>query len=116
MKEEYMFAHKLCAFISRYKNQDTIANRDLFDIHFFLQKGINPKETIIQTRIKKILNKTLTTKEFYKYLIKFINQYKETIQKNILYGLGELINEQQKNTIKKELLEEIINLLTLYSH
>lgn len=36
MKQEWMFAHKLCAFISRFQQRDVIANRDIFDIHFLL--------------------------------------------------------------------------------
>lgn len=55
MKIEYMLAHKLCAFVSRYLQNGSIANRDLFDIWFLLKHAYIPHEKTIQIRSKKML-------------------------------------------------------------
>lgn len=87
MKIERMFAHKICAFISRYEQRDVIANRDIFDIHFLFQKQILPYEPIIVQRFSKILKKTVNIRESVQYIIDFIHHNKKHIQKNILNGL-----------------------------
>lgn len=74
-----MIAHKMVAFTER----PSIANRDLFDIHFLLQTEaaatINYK--VIETRTGK------NPREFYTYLLNLIEKINP---KNILDGLGEV--------------------------
>ena len=77
--------------ISRYLQNNAIANRDLFDIYFLLQKSILPEESIIKIRTKKMLSKEMFTAEYLEYILSFIESNKEKIQSNIIFGLGDLI-------------------------
>ena len=91
-----MFAHKLCAISDRKKMQ----NRDLYDAHFMFMKDFPINEEIIKIRTGK------TLKEYFSYLIKFIE---ENVNKNmILEGLGELLNDSQKDRVKETLLRDIL--------
>jgi predicted nucleotidyltransferase component of viral defense system len=114
MKAERMFAHKLCAFISRYQQRDIIANRDLFDIRHLFKKFISPYQPIIIQRFTKMIGKKVTIKESIQYIIDFIQQHQKDIQKNILNGLGELVDEKDKNDIKAKLLSETLQELASY--
>ena len=95
MQPEYMFAHKLCAITDREKLQ----NRDLFDSWFMFEQQWEPNEEIIKIRTRE--SKT----EYFKKLIEFIN--KNANKKNILDGLGEVLDEKQKNWVKNNLIEEL---------
>jgi len=101
MSKEDMFAHKLVAMLERGK----IANRDVFDVHFFLKSnwGINKK--IVEERTKM---------RFSEYLQKCINFVEDISNRNILFGIGELINEKQKIWIKSKLKQDTIFLLKLF--
>jgi intergrase/recombinase len=55
--------------------------------------------------IKNIKNKT--AREYLKFLHEYIE--KNLNQKNILQGLGELISSSQKDWIKKNLKQELLN-------
>jgi len=102
MKRENMFAHKLVATSERKR----IANRDLFDVHFFLENYWPINEKIIQTRTGKNL------KDYIKYLVTFIEI--NASNKSILFGLGELIDERQKKWVKTNLKKELLFLLNVY--
>jgi len=95
-----MIAHKMVAFTER----PSVANRDLFDIHFLLQTEaaatINYK--IIETRTGK------NPKEFYNYLLNLIEKINPN---NILDGLGEVLTESQKDWAKAKLLIEVKGLI-----
>lgn len=114
MKAERMFAHKLCAFISRYQQRDIIANRDLFDINYLFKKIIIPYQPIVIQRFTKMLDKNVTFNDCIDYLIDFITLHEKDIQKNILNGLGELVDEKEKNTIKTNLIKNTLNGLKFY--
>ena len=62
--KEDMFANKLLALSQRKK----MANRDLFDAHFFLERNWPINEEIIKTRANKDL------KQYLKYLIIFVEK------------------------------------------
>lgn len=79
MKKENIFAHKLVALSERKK----IANRDLFDVHFYLEHNWPLNEEIVKKRTQK------SFKEYLKYLIEFIE--KNVSEKNIVQGLGEIL-------------------------
>lgn len=96
MQPEYMFAHKLCAITDRKKLQ----NRDLFDSWFMFEKQWEPNEEIIKLRTGK--SKT----EYFRNLIEYIN--KEVNKKNVLDGLGEVLDEKQKKWVKEHLIEDLI--------
>lgn len=102
MRRENMFAHKLVAISERRK----IANRDLFDVHFFLENNWPMSEKIIRARTGK------DVKEHIKNLISFINA--EISNRNILFGLGEILDEKQKKWVKTNLKKETIFLLNVY--
>ena len=97
---EDMFAHKLAALLDR-KN---VANRDIFDIWFFLKNHYEINEKIIKTRTG------LKLKEYLNKCVKFLEKYND---KYILQGIGELIDEKQKVWIKNKLKSEVLFLLKL---
>ncbi len=47
---ETMFANKLVAVMDRYKRYDSIAGRDIYDIHHFLIHGYDYHEAVIEER------------------------------------------------------------------
>lgn len=96
LSPDSMFAHKLCAITDRKKLQ----NRDLYDAHFMFTKQFDINEEIIKIRT----GKTLT--EYFIYLIDFIE--KNVNPANILGGLGELVNKQQKDHIKATLKKDLL--------
>lgn len=99
LKEEYALANKLLACTQRKK----IAHRDFYDVYFYLKKGVSPDKNIIENESSKRYG------EYLQYLIRFTE--KNLTNKNILHGLGELVNEKQKFWIKNNLKSELINRL-----
>ena len=100
MKNEDIFAHKLAALLERKKQ----ANRDLFDIWFFLKNNWEINKKIIEIRTKMDL------KNYLKKCIAFIEKLSE---KNILTGIGELLDEKNKTWAKKNLKKDLLFLLRL---
>ena len=96
MIKEDIFAHKLVAIMER----QATANRDLFDINYFLNKMWDINEEIIKARTGDTLKKHL------KNLIEFV-EIKVSTQ-NILDGLGEILEENQKNSIKATLKRDLL--------
>jgi len=95
-----MIAHKLVAVMDR-KHP---ANRDLFDIHYFLSSPV-----ATETNYAIITAKTgKSPKEFYKTLLNFVRNVNPN---QILSGLGELLSESQKKRIKIKLLIELQGLI-----
>lgn len=90
-----MIAHKMVALVER----RSIANRDLFDIHYFL--GTPYASEINYDVIKYRTGQT--PKQFYDNLFEFINLIDP---KSILNGLGEVLDDQQKDWVKAKLVEE----------
>ncbi len=95
-----MIAHKLVAATER----SQVANRDLFDIHFFLTteyaSEINYDIIKYRTGMDSI--------EFYESFIKFLNKIKTN---TILSGLGEVLDENQKDWAKSKLIIELKELI-----
>ncbi|MEA2088759.1 MAG: nucleotidyl transferase AbiEii/AbiGii toxin family protein [Patescibacteria group bacterium] len=91
-----MFSNKLVALSER----RTLASRDLFDVHHFLKLGYPLNEELIKERTDKTLN------EFLKYIKKFISENYSS--KNILQGLGEILDESQKSWAKDHLISETV--------
>lgn len=100
MVKEDMFAHKLVALLER----RTWANRDLFDVWFFLKHRWPIHTEIVEKRTGKSL------KQYLKQCIEAIGAMSET---HIISGIGELIESSQKDWFKKHLKEETIFLLKL---
>ena len=96
-----MFANKLCALLDR----GTIANRDIFDCWFFMQRQTSLNKAIVETR----MNKTLSD-----YLSECIEHLESKTDKGLLNGLGELTDKEMKEFVRKKLRTETISLLKFY--
>lgn len=96
-----MFANKLCALLDR----SAIANRDIFDCWFFMQKHIPVNISIIETRMNT---------QFPDYLQRCIQHLESKTDKGLLNGLGELTDEEMKKFVRNKLRSETINLLKFY--
>lgn len=100
MKLDDMFAHKLVALLERKE----IANRDIFDIWFLLKDRNNVNWNIVEER---------TGMRKKDYLEKCIRALEALSNKNILSGMGELLDEKMKIWAKENLLKDVIFLLKL---
>ncbi len=100
MVKQDMFAHKLVAMFERKVN----TNRDIFDVYFFLKNNWPINEKIIEKRTG------MAAKQFFKECISLLEKKSD---KNILSGIGELLNSKQKAWIKEKLCKETIFLLKL---
>lgn len=100
MIKEDMFAHKMVAMYERIGE----ANRDIFDACFFLQNNWNVNKKIVEKR---------TGISFKAFLGKCIELLGELENKNILSGMGELLDNKQKTWTKAKLKTETIFLLKL---
>jgi predicted nucleotidyltransferase component of viral defense system len=81
-------------------------NRDLYDIHFFLNKGYTFDEKIVNDRESLSLHQWIST---------IIDQIPNRFQHNtILHQLGEVVDDSQKPRVKNHLATETIKLLQLY--
>jgi predicted nucleotidyltransferase component of viral defense system len=100
MIKEDMVAHKLCAMYERIGK----TNRDIFDVYFFLKDNWPVNKQIVEKRTG------MTYKEF---LQKNIELLEKTTDRNILSGMGELLDEKQKAWVKSKLRTETIFLMKL---
>ncbi len=101
MVAEDMFANKLCALLDR----SAVANRDIFDCWFFMQKQTAVNKEIVETRMKK---------QFSDYLLQCIEHLESITDKGLLNGLGELTDNTMKEFVRKKLRTETISLLKFY--
>lgn len=101
---ETMFANKLVAVKDRYKLHQTIAGRDIYDIHHFFIHGYSYHAPVIQERTG------LEPKEYFGKLIDFI---KEHVNQTIINeDLNTLLPNNQFQQIRKILLPETLSMLT----
>jgi len=102
MNIEDMFSYKLIAITGRKK----IANRDLYDTNWFFGQQIVPNEEIIQN---------MTNMDTVSYLKKVLLFVKKNIgNRNILNGLGEVLDTDQKQWVKQNLKDNLIFHLETY--
>ncbi len=99
---EDSFAHKLIASM----NRKGVANRDFYDIWFLFKKGAQPSEKVI----KEIAGKDI--REYCRELRTFIENNLSAV--NPLAGLGELVDNKQKDWIKKKLKNELLSQLDFF--
>lgn len=95
-----MIAHKMMALIGR----KTIANRDIFDMHYFLSSQY--AGTINYDIIKKKTGQE--PKEFYAHILNFVSHIPSG---SVLSGLGEILTNSQKEWAKAKLIEELQGLI-----
>ena len=98
MVKEDMLAHKLAAMIERGKT----ANRDIFDVWFFLKNNWPVNRDIIETRAKMA---------FREYLKKCVGFIESASQRGVLHGMGELLDEKQKTWVRVNLIKDTAFLL-----
>ncbi len=100
MTQEDMFAHKLMAMYERIGR----TNRDIFDVWFFLKNDWPINKEIIENR---------SGMSFKDFLIKCIDLLDKMSGAGILAGMGELLDESQKNWVKINLKNDVLFLLRL---
>lgn len=100
MIKEDMAANKLVAMHERMSK----ANRDIFDVWFFLHNNWPINKKIIEHRTN------MPYKDFLKLCI---NELEKMSDRNILSGIGELLDTKQKAWAKSKLRGETIFLLKL---
>jgi predicted nucleotidyltransferase component of viral defense system len=93
-----MFAHKLVAVLERVKT----ANRDVYDIWYFLKNQWPINKKIVEKRTR------INFKDYLKKCIVFIESLSD---RNILSGMGELLDEKQKAWAKTNLRKDTVFLL-----
>jgi predicted nucleotidyltransferase component of viral defense system len=98
MTKEDMFSHKLVAVLERTKT----ANRDVYDIWHFLKNHWQINEEIVVRR---------TGMRFQIYMKKCIEFIDSLSDRNILSGMGELLDEKQKAWAKSHLRKDTVFLL-----
>lgn len=96
MKLEDMYANKLVALTER----KGVANRDIFDINFFEELGVSPRERIIEIRTG------LNPRE---YLPKVLEVLKAYPKNRILSSLAPLLTPEYQKWAKQNLLPETID-------
>lgn len=100
MKKEDMFAHKLVAMTERSRT----ANRDIFDVWFFLKNNWDISKEIVEKR---------TEMKFKDYLKKCIKLVGDLPERGILSGMGELLDEKTKTWARENLKKDTLFLLKL---
>jgi len=101
-KQDYLFASKLAALTSR----PNIASRDIYDVWHFAKNGWGINDEVV----KKMVNKTVEEQ-----LSKSILLIENLPNEQILAGLGELLNQKEKNWAKNNLKTEAIFALKNYA-
>lgn len=102
MKKEDVAANKLVALTERRGT----ANRDLYDIWYFLKNNWDYNDEIIETRTG------MKTVEYFKKCAAFVEKISE---RHIMAGMGELLDAKTKGWVKANLKKELIFLLKLHA-
>jgi predicted nucleotidyltransferase component of viral defense system len=100
---ETMFANKLVAVTDRYHQYESIAGRDIYDIHHFFVHGYSYDAQVIQERTG------LEPKEYFSELSEFIK--KHVTQTIINEDLNTLLPNKQFQQIRKVLIPETLAIL-----
>lgn len=96
-----MFAHKLCALGER------TTPRDIFDVWFFLQRGTDINPNIVRLR---------TGFSVAEYSALCAEQVRKTSSRQLMQGLGELLNDRiGKSFVKNNLIENAAASLEVFS-
>ncbi len=98
MVKEDMLANKLAALYERAER----ANRDIFDVWFFLQNNWPINKELVEKR---------TGLSFKECVAKCIGKLEKIPDRTILSGMGELLDATQKNWVKTKLKTEVLFLL-----
>jgi predicted nucleotidyltransferase component of viral defense system len=96
-----MFAHKLCALLDR----GSMAGRDIFDCWFFMKNHTPLNKDIVEKRMNI---------PYADYIQKCIHKVESANDRSLLHGVGELMNDDIKKFVRKNLKTETIVLLKFY--
>ena len=100
MVREDMFAHKLMAMYERIGK----TSRDIFDVWYFAKNDWPINKEIVESRSQM---------EYSKLLEKCIEKLENMDNKHILDGLGELLSDSQKDSVRAKLRNDAIFFLKL---
>ena len=100
-KKDYLFAGKLLALTLR----GELAMRDVFDIDYFSKNNWEIDEEVITAWVDKPVAQ---------HLADCLARIEKINEKNVLSGLGEMLNEKQKAWAKKELKKDVVFQLKNY--
>lgn len=100
MEKSDMFAHKLMAMYERVGK----TSRDIFDVRFFSEKGWEINKEIVEKRSGKTFKETVT---------ECISILEKMPDAHILDGLGELLSDKQKDSVRAKLKKDTIFSLRL---
>ena len=103
---ETMFANKLVTVMDRFNLHNTIAGRDIYDIHHFFVNGYSYLEPVIKERTGD------NSKDYFKKLAEFIRR--NVTQTMINEDLNTLLSDRQFQTIRKVLIPETLSFLERY--
>lgn len=92
---EDMFANKLMALLERKQ----LAHRDMYDLNFFCKNKWPLNGSLLEKKTG------MRVETYLKKTIKWLSNYDD---KNILYGLGELLTEKQKAWTKAHLKKDLL--------
>ena len=95
MRVEDIIANKLVALVDR----KVLVNRDVYDVWYFL----NSKYV---ERVNFQLITTRTGQKPVEFLTRVLERLEGLLGGNMLSGLGELVSQEQKNWVRKNLLSE----------
>ena len=98
-----MFANKLVAVMDRYAQHQTIAGRDIYDIHHFFVQGYSYRAAVIRERTG------LEPGQYFAELAAFMK--KHVTQTTINEDLNSLLPNQQFQQVRKILIPETLSLL-----
>jgi predicted nucleotidyltransferase component of viral defense system len=96
-----MFANKLCALLDR----KSVVNRDIFDCWFFMENRTPVNKNLVENRMNM---------PFADYLQNCIDALNKLSNKNLLNGIGDLIDDKMKHFVRTKLCNETIMLLQFY--
>lgn len=96
-----MFAHKICALLDR----SSLTGRDIFDSWFFMKNHIPVNKDIVELRMNM---------PFTDYIQKCIDLIESINDRFMLHGIGDLMSEEMKKYVRKNLRTETIGLLKFY--
>ncbi len=100
MIKEDMFAHKLMAMYERIGK----TSRDIFDVNYFAKNNWPINQEIVETR---------SGMSFCETLLQCIEMLEKMDNKHILDGLGELLSDSQKDSMREKLKLDTIFQLKL---
>lgn len=100
-KKEYAFAMKLTALTQR----KVLVMRDVYDLHFFIKRMWDIDASVVEK---------MTGKKLRDYLDDCISAVENIKENHILDGLGELLNEKEKDWVRKNLKKESLFQLKNY--